>query len=90
MSRQRFPADMSTRRMRENIDPETGDPRTGPAPYRAIGTDAQVTPAFRAIGGSGGSSSLLDRRSGGLFAKGAGWHGLRRGLSAGSRRSLRH
>ena len=61
---------MSTRRMRENIDPETGDPRTGPAPYRAIGTDAQVTPAFRAIGGSGGSSSLLDRRSGGLFAKG--------------------
>ena len=62
---------MSTRRMRENIDPETGDPRTGPAPYRAIGTDAQATPAYRSIGGSGGSLSLKDTRTGGLFAKGS-------------------
>lgn len=70
MRQQRFPADMSTRRMRENIDPETGNPGTGAAsPYRAIGTDAQATLAYRSIGGSGGSVSLKDSRVGGLFAK---------------------
>lgn len=69
MSRQRFPADMSTRRMREDAIPATDQQEGVASPYRAIGTDAQAKTNYRSIGGSGGSVSLKDSRVGGLFAK---------------------